>query len=126
MFSARPCDSLRNRVSGRQCGPARPKSRVKGIQSLNRRPAVARLQFVIRSTICLDGLSAGLDRMSKIAPLKFMQEVRSEVSKVEWPTRRELLVTTGMVFLLSAIASLFFFLVDQVIRLGLAGILGLF
>ena len=64
--------------------------------------------------------------MSKIAPLKFMQEVRSEVSKVEWPTRRELLVTTGMVFLLSAIASLFFFLVDQVIRLGLAGILGLF
>lgn len=64
--------------------------------------------------------------MSKITPLKFMQEVRSEVSKVEWPTRRELLVTTGMVFLLSAIASLFFFLVDQVIRLGLSGILGLF
>lgn len=64
--------------------------------------------------------------MSKITPLKFMQEVRSEVSKVEWPARRELLVTTGMVFLLSAIASLFFFLVDQVIRLGLSGILGLF
>lgn len=64
--------------------------------------------------------------MSKIAPLKFMQEVRSEVSKVEWPARRELLITTGMVFLLSAIASVFFFLVDQVIRLGLSGVLGLF
>lgn len=64
--------------------------------------------------------------MSKITPFKFMQEVRGEVSKVEWPTRRELLITTGMVFLLSAIASVFFFLVDQVIRLGLTGVLGLF
>lgn len=64
--------------------------------------------------------------MSKITPFKFMQEVRNEVSKVEWPTRRELLITTGMVFLLSAIASVFFFLVDQVIRLGLTGVLGLF
>ena len=64
--------------------------------------------------------------MSKITPFRFMQEVRSQVSKVEWPTRRELLITTGMVFLLSAIASVFFFLVDQVIRLGLTGVLGLF
>ena len=55
-----------------------------------------------------------------------MQQVRTEVSKVVWPTRRELLVTTAMVFLMAALASLFFFLVDQVIRFGLAGILGLF
>lgn len=64
--------------------------------------------------------------MAKVSPFKFMQEVRGEVSKVVWPGRRELLVTTAMVFLMSAIASLFFFLVDQVIRLGLTGILGLF
>lgn len=64
--------------------------------------------------------------MAKISPFKFMQEVRSEVSKVVWPGRRELLVTTAMVFLMSAVASLFFFLVDQVIRLGLTGILDLF
>lgn len=64
--------------------------------------------------------------MAKVSPFKFIQEVRGEVSKVVWPGRRELLVTTAMVFLMSAIASLFFFLVDQVIRLGLTGILGLF
>ncbi len=64
--------------------------------------------------------------MAKVSPFKFIQEVRGEVSKVVWPGRRELLVTTAMVFLMSAVASLFFFLVDQVIRLGLTGILGLF
>ncbi len=56
-------------------------------------------------------------------PLVFMQQVRAEVSKVVWPTRRETLVTTAMVFLMATIAALFFFLIDQVIRLGLTGIL---
>ena len=64
--------------------------------------------------------------MAKITPFRFVQQVRTEVSKVVWPTRRELLVTTAMVFLMAALASVFFFLVDQVIRLGLSGILGLF
>ena len=64
--------------------------------------------------------------MAKTNPLRFMQEVRSEVSKIVWPTRRELLVTTVMVFIMAAIASLFFFLIDQIIRFGLSGILGIF
>ena len=64
--------------------------------------------------------------MAKIAPLQFIQQVRSEVSKVIWPTRRELLVTTAMVFVMAAIASVFFFLVDQVIAFGLTSLLGLF
>lgn len=65
-------------------------------------------------------------KKTEFLPLRFMQEVRSEVSKVVWPTRRELLVTTGMVFAMATLAAIFFFLVDQVIRLGLSGILGLF
>lgn len=48
-------------------------------------------------------------------PIKFLQEVRQEVSKVTWPSRNEVLVSTGMVFALVAIASVFFLLADQII-----------
>ena len=64
--------------------------------------------------------------MAMANPVKFIQEVRSEVSKVVWPTRRETTVTTIMVFVMASIASLFFFAVDQIIRLGLGGVLGMF
>ena len=56
-------------------------------------------------------------------PFVFMQQVRAEVSRVVWPTRKETLITTVMVFLMATVAALFFFLVDQVVRLGLTGIL---
>lgn len=46
-------------------------------------------------------------------PFQFLQEVRAEGSKVTWPTRRETLVTTGLVLLMVLIASLFFVAVDQ-------------
>jgi len=55
-----------------------------------------------------------------------MQQVRVEVSRVVLPRRRELLVTTVMVFIMAAIASLFFFVIDQIIRLGLTGVLDYF
>ncbi len=64
--------------------------------------------------------------MARTNPLQFIQQVRAEMSKVVWPTRRETAITTGMVMLMSTIAALFFFLVDQVIQLGLRGILGMF
>ena len=64
--------------------------------------------------------------MAMTNPLQFIQQVRAEVSKVVWPNRREVLVTTGMVFALSSLTSAFFFLVDLVIRTGLTGVLGLF
>jgi preprotein translocase subunit SecE len=60
-------------------------------------------------------------------PLKFVQEVRDETSKVTWPTRNETLVTTIMVFILVLVASVFFFVADQILNwivsflLGLAG-----
>ena len=50
--------------------------------------------------------------MAKISPFKFLQEVRTEAAKVTWPTRRETAVTTGMVFVMVAIASIFFLVAD--------------
>jgi preprotein translocase subunit SecE len=64
--------------------------------------------------------------MAKANPAQFIQQVRAEVAKVVWPTRREVLLTTGMVFVLAALTSLFFFLVDLTIRTGLQGLLGMF
>ena len=59
-------------------------------------------------------------------PLQFIQQVRAEVSKVVWPSRREVLLTTGMVFVMATLTAIFFFLVDLIIRFGLEGILGMF
>ena len=56
--------------------------------------------------------------MVAVDPGKFLRDVRMEVTKVTWPSRRETLVTTGLVFALSALAALFFFVADQVIGVG--------
>jgi preprotein translocase subunit SecE len=53
--------------------------------------------------------------MAGANPLKFLQEVRQEVSKVSWPSRNETLVSTVMVLVFCALASIFFLLADQVI-----------
>lgn len=64
--------------------------------------------------------------MAMTNPLKFIQQVRSEVSKVVWPTRREVVLTTVMVFIMATLTAIFFALVDLLIRTGLQGLLGLF
>lgn len=50
------------------------------------------------------------------SPFKFLQEVRSETAKVTWPSRREVMITTIMVFVMVALSSVFFFAADQLIR----------
>ncbi len=60
-----------------------------------------------------------------INPVEFGQEVRTEARKVVWPGRREVLITTAMVFVLSAIAAVFFLVVDWGIRTGLRLFLGI-
>ncbi|MCC6008003.1 MAG: preprotein translocase subunit SecE [Rhodobacteraceae bacterium] len=64
--------------------------------------------------------------MAKTNPFQFMQQVRAEVSKVTWPNRREVLLTTVMVFVMATLAAIFFFFVDQAIQFGLRGIIGVF
>ncbi|RJF70964.1 preprotein translocase subunit SecE [Rhodopseudomonas palustris] len=59
-----------------------------------------------------------------ISPFKFLQEVRSETAKVTWPSRREVTITTIMVFIMVALASIFFFFADQLIRILITFILG--
>jgi len=59
------------------------------------------------------------------SPFKFLQEVRSETAKVVWPTRRETVITTIMVFIMVALASVFFFVADQIIRVAVTFVLGI-
>ncbi|MCI5109860.1 MAG: preprotein translocase subunit SecE [Marivita sp.] len=64
--------------------------------------------------------------MATTNPLQFIQQVRAEVAKIVWPTRREVLLTTVMVFIMAALTAVFFALVDLLIRSGLQGLLNLF
>jgi preprotein translocase subunit SecE len=63
--------------------------------------------------------------MAKTSPFQFIQQVRQEVSKVTWPTRKELTITTIMVFIMVVLAAVFFLIVDQIISVGIKLILGL-
>jgi preprotein translocase subunit SecE len=63
--------------------------------------------------------------MAKTSPVKFIEEVRQEVSRVTWPTRKETVVTTAMVFVMVFIAAAFFFVVDQIFSAGVRLVFGL-
>jgi preprotein translocase subunit SecE len=63
--------------------------------------------------------------MAKVSPFKFLQEVRQETAKVTWPTRRETAITTVMVFVMAALAGVFFLFADQVIRFLVTLVLGI-
>ncbi len=60
-----------------------------------------------------------------VNPVEFVSQVRAEASKVTWPTRRETLITTGLVILMVIIASIFFVTVDQALRLIVTFVLSL-
>ncbi|OKH86216.1 preprotein translocase subunit SecE [Thalassospira sp. TSL5-1] len=62
--------------------------------------------------------------MAKTSPAQFVQQVRQEARKVTWPTRKETTVSTLMVFVMVAFASVFFFVVDQLLALGVKLIFG--
>jgi len=64
--------------------------------------------------------------MASTNPLQFVQQVRAEVAKVVWPTRREVLTTTVMVFIMATLTAIFFFIVDWIIRTGLQFVLQYF
>ncbi len=64
--------------------------------------------------------------MATTNPIQFIQQVRAEISKIVWPTRREVMLTTVMVFVMAALTAIFFALVDLAIRSGLQVILNMF
>jgi preprotein translocase subunit SecE len=63
--------------------------------------------------------------MAKTNPFQFLQEVRAEGAKVTWPTRKETMITTAMVFVMAVLASLFFLLADWLLGSAVRMILGL-
>jgi preprotein translocase subunit SecE len=64
--------------------------------------------------------------MIRTNPVQYMQQVRAEVAKVVWPTRKEVLLTTVMVFVMSAVTAVFFAIIDIMIRGGLQQVFGFF
>ena len=64
--------------------------------------------------------------MAKANPLQFIQQVRAEIAKVVWPTRREVMLTSVMVLIMATLTAVFFFLVDLIIRTGMTSLLGFF
>jgi preprotein translocase subunit SecE len=63
--------------------------------------------------------------MAKTSPAEFIRQVRQEVSKVTWPTRKETGITTLMVFIFVAIMAVFFLVVDQIAAFLVRLILGI-
>ncbi len=63
--------------------------------------------------------------MAKLSPFQFFKQVRQETSKVTWPTRKETVISTIMVFVMVIIAALFFFVVDQILSSGVKLVFGL-
>ncbi|HYZ65006.1 MAG TPA: preprotein translocase subunit SecE [Acetobacteraceae bacterium] len=59
-----------------------------------------------------------------VDPAKFIREVRAEIGKVTWPSRKETMITTGLVLALSGLAALFFFVADQVIGIAVRALFG--
>jgi preprotein translocase subunit SecE len=64
--------------------------------------------------------------MARTSPAQFVSQVRAKIGKVVWPTRREVALTSLMVFILATLAAIFFSLVDIVIRFGLTSTLSFF
>ncbi len=62
--------------------------------------------------------------MAKYNPVEFIQEVRQEVSKVTWPTWKEVWITTLMVLIMVSVASVFFLLTDQALGYLVRFVLG--
>ena len=58
-----------------------------------------------------------------ISPIQFLRQVKQEVKKVTWPTKKEVVPTCAMVVPLVAIATVFFFVVDAILAWGVDKIL---
>lgn len=70
------------------------------------------------------GGGIGKGSMAKTNPFQFVQQVRAEMAKVTWPTRKETMITTAMVMVMVAFASIFFLIADQILSWIVGYILG--
>jgi preprotein translocase subunit SecE len=63
--------------------------------------------------------------MTALNPAKFVREVRQEMKRVTWPTRKETTLSTGMVLLVVTFASILFLVVDMIAGSAIQWILGI-
>lgn len=63
--------------------------------------------------------------MAKTNPGEFVRQVRQELARVTWPTRKETSITTVMVFIMVFVLAIFFLIVDKILSFGVSQILGL-
>jgi preprotein translocase subunit SecE len=68
---------------------------------------------------------SGLEKRSMANPFEFLQQVRAEGEKVTWPSRRETMITTGLVLLMVFVVSLFFLAVDEILHFVIGYALGI-
>ena len=57
--------------------------------------------------------------MAKTSPVEFIQEVRDEARKITWPSRKEVMISTVMVMIMVSLASVFFLVVDAILKQGI-------
>jgi preprotein translocase subunit SecE len=65
------------------------------------------------------------EKRKRVSPLEFLSQVRAEGDKVTWPSRKETLITSGMVFVMVIVASLFFLVVDFAVQKFVGLVLGI-
>jgi preprotein translocase subunit SecE len=63
--------------------------------------------------------------VAKTNPFEFLQQVREEGAKVNWPSRRETMISTVMVFIMVAVAAVFFLAVDGILQWGVKALFGI-
>lgn len=61
---------------------------------------------------------------TKTSPAKFVRQVRQEISKVTFPTRRETIISAIMVLVMVSFAAIFFLIVDSLIQYIIGSVLG--
>ncbi|MDP1699640.1 MAG: preprotein translocase subunit SecE [Aestuariivirga sp.] len=57
--------------------------------------------------------------MAKTSSVEFVQQVREEAKKITWPSRKEVMISTVMVMIMVALASVFFLIVDAILKWGI-------
>ena len=99
-----------------------PGSKKPGVKK-KKKAAPERAPRAENSTI--EGRAEETKKKKSVGPFEFFQQVRNEAEKVTWTSRNETMVSTVMVLIMVAIMSLFFFLVDQVLRFGIGNVLSI-
>ena len=61
--------------------------------------------------------------MAKTSPVEFVQQVREEARKITWPSRKEIMISTVMVMIMVSLASVFFLVVDAILKWGIDNLL---